>query len=78
MILYDLVKLVLIIPVSYILMKDSLWNLKVCGYKQNIRVTIRGGLFCCIKLANLGEGGIDFLDISELIGWHGYFQILTT
>ena len=34
--------------------------------------------FCCIKLANLGEGGIDFLDIPELVGWHAYFQILTT
>ena len=30
------------------------------------------------KLANLGEGGIDFLDIPELVGWHAYFQILTT
>ena len=43
-------------------------------------VTIKGGSvpFCCIKLVKLGKGGIDFLDIPELIGWHAYFQILTS
>ena len=69
MILYDSVKLVLILPLSQILMKGQ-----SLAFKKKEAVC----LFCCIKLANLGEGGIDFLDIPELVGWHAYFQILTT